>query len=59
VINSAQGVFIEVEGPPDELSGFARRLRTEKPARAIIQSCETSQLEALGYEKIRDPREHQ
>jgi len=35
VINSGQGVFIEVEGPPDELSEFARRLRTEKPARAI------------------------
>ena len=29
VINSAQGVFIEVEGPPDELSEFARRLRAD------------------------------
>ena len=52
VINSAQGVFIEVEGPPDGLSNFARRVRTEKPARAMIQSCETSQLEALGYKKF-------
>ena len=52
VINSAQGVFVEVEGLPNELSHFARRLRTEKPARAIVQSCEASQLEALGYDQF-------
>ncbi len=52
VINSAQGVFIEVEGPPNELSEFARRLRPEKPARAIIQSCESSHLDPLGYEEF-------
>ncbi len=50
VINSAQGVFIEVEGAQKSLSDFARRLRADKPARAIIQSCESSQLDALGYE---------
>ena len=49
VSNSAQGVFLEVEGSPNELAEFARRLKTEKPARAIIQSCEISQLDALGY----------
>ncbi len=52
VINSAQGVFIEVEGLPNELADFAQRLRSEKPARAIIQSCESSQLAARGYEKF-------
>jgi hydrogenase maturation protein HypF len=50
VINSSQGVFIEVEGAPDELSDFSRRLRNDKPPRAIIQSCETSQLGARGYQ---------
>ena len=49
VLNSAQGVFIEVEGAPEPLSDFARRVPAEKPARAIIQSCETSHLEAIGY----------
>ncbi|HSU85526.1 MAG TPA: carbamoyltransferase HypF [Chthoniobacterales bacterium] len=52
VLNSAQGVFIEVEGPPEKLAGFAQRLRSEKPARAIIQSCESAHLDALGYEKF-------
>jgi hydrogenase maturation protein HypF len=52
VINSAQGVFIEVEGAPETLSDFARRLREEKPARAIIQSCGSSQLDAVGYTRF-------
>ncbi len=49
VVNSAQGVFIEIEGAPESLSDFARRLKSEKPARAIIQSCESSHLDAVGY----------
>jgi hydrogenase maturation protein HypF len=52
VINSAQGVFIEVEGSPNELANFAQRLCSEQPARAIIQSCESSQLDSRGYEKF-------
>lgn len=50
VVNSAQGVFVEVEGLPNELSEFVRRLRTQKPARAIVQSCESSYLDALGFD---------
>jgi hydrogenase maturation protein HypF len=50
VLNSAEGVFLEVEGKPEILAEFARRLRAEQPARALIQSCESSQLDALGYE---------
>jgi hydrogenase maturation protein HypF len=49
VSNTAQGVFIEVEGPRAELHGFLLRLEKEKPARAIIQSLEFSFLEACGY----------
>ncbi len=52
VINSAQGVFLEVEGTPDALTNFARRLKSEKPARAIIQSSETSRLDAVGYDRF-------
>ncbi len=52
VINSAQGVFIEIEGAPDVLAAFAQRLRAEKPVRAIIQSCESSELDALGYDRF-------
>ena len=50
VINSSQGVFIEVEGPLDLLEAFLTRLEKEKPALAIIQSLESSFLDAAGYQ---------
>jgi len=31
VVNSAQGVFVEIEGASDRVSSFKRRLKTEKP----------------------------
>jgi hydrogenase maturation protein HypF len=48
VSNSSQGVFAELEGPRTALEAFSSRLRTEKPARAIIQSLESSFLDAIG-----------
>ena len=58
--NSAQGVFIEIEGASDCVSSFTRRLKIEKPARAIIQSCEWSHLDPLGYKEfeIRESTDH-
>lgn len=50
VLNSAQGVFIEVEGPPPALHQFLERLGKEKPPCAVVQSMETSFLDAVGYE---------
>jgi hydrogenase maturation protein HypF len=50
VLNSSQGVFLEVEGPGAELRQFLLRLETEKPPRAIIQSLESSFLDAVGHE---------
>ena len=49
VLNCAQGVFIEVEGERSLLSKFLRRIEDEKPARAVIQSLESSFLDAIGY----------
>jgi acylphosphatase len=48
VLNSSQGVFIEVEGPPHLLQTFLVRLEKEKPPLAIVQSLECSFLEAVG-----------
>jgi hydrogenase maturation protein HypF len=48
VSNTAQGVFIEVEGPRPQLDQFLLRLEREKPKRAIIQSLEFSFLEPTG-----------
>lgn len=48
VLNSSQGVFIEVEGERGTLRQFLIRLKKEKPPRAIIQSLESSFLDATG-----------
>ena len=49
VNNSAQGVFIEAEGPPASLEQFLSRVETEKPPRSFIQSLETTWLDPAGY----------
>jgi hydrogenase maturation protein HypF len=49
VNNSAQGVFIEVEGSRARLEAFLLRLEAEKPPRSSIQSLETSWLDPVGY----------
>jgi len=50
VINSAQGVFIEVEGDEAALRNFLKRLESEKPAVSFIQSLESSFLDPVGFE---------
>lgn len=50
VNNSAQGVVIELEGPPSLLVRFLLRLETEKPPRSFIQSLESSWLDPVGYD---------
>lgn len=49
VNNSAQGVFIEVEGTPEQLETFLLRLEGEKPAISFIQSLQSSWLEPVGF----------
>ena len=49
VLNSPQGVFLEVEGPRAELERFLLRLEAEKPPRSFIQSLEASWLDAVGH----------
>ncbi|HWH69663.1 MAG TPA: carbamoyltransferase HypF, partial [Candidatus Sulfotelmatobacter sp.] len=49
VNNSAQGVFLEVEGQPAALENFLLRLEAEKPPRSFVQSLEASWLDSVGY----------
>ena len=49
VSNSAEGVFLEVEGDSASLETFILRLRDEKPPRAFIQSLESSILDPVGH----------
>ena len=52
ISNSAQGVFIEVEGTKEVLDRFLLRLQKEIPPRAFIQSLEFSFLDPVGFEKF-------
>jgi hydrogenase maturation protein HypF len=52
VLNSAQGVFIEVEGERARLDQFLLRLQAERPARAVIQSLEPAFLDPVGYDRF-------
>ncbi|MHB9133710.1 MAG: carbamoyltransferase HypF [Armatimonadota bacterium] len=49
VINNAQGVFIEVEGPHPSLASFLLRIEREKPPRSFIQSLESSFLDRVSF----------
>jgi hydrogenase maturation protein HypF len=49
VLNSSQGVFIEVEGERPVLETFLLHLEWEKPPQAIVQSLEFSFLDPVGY----------
>lgn len=52
VNNSAQGVFIEVEGNRQQLETFLLRLQRERPPRSFIQSLESSFLDPVGYQNF-------
>jgi len=49
VSNSAQGVYIEVEGEQESLTNFLLRLERERPPRSAIFSLESSVLPAAGF----------
>jgi hydrogenase maturation protein HypF len=48
VVNSAQGVIIEVEGKRPSLEQFLERLHLECPPHSVLQSVESTWLEAVG-----------
>lgn len=52
ILNSSQGVFLEVEGEGEILRQFVTRLEKQRPSRAVIQSFETSWLDAVGYTRF-------
>ena len=49
VLNSTQGVVIEVEGESERIEGFLGQLQAEPPPRAVIEKVETSLLPPVGY----------
>lgn len=53
VQNSAQGVFIEVEGPREALLDFLLAIDAEKPSLSSIQSLEYSFLDPLHYDDFK------
>src|SRR5512139_2227970 len=49
VLNSPQGVFVEVEGERPQLESFLFRLQEEKPSPSFIQSLEFSLLDPVHF----------
>jgi len=49
VLNSSEGVHIEVEGSPDKLEQFLSLLHKEKPPRAEIKGIKVEELPYIGY----------
>ncbi|MCJ7811089.1 MAG: Sua5/YciO/YrdC/YwlC family protein, partial [Dehalococcoidia bacterium] len=49
VLNSTQGVVIEVEGPRQRIDGFIAALRVDPPPQAVIERVETNLLPPVGY----------
>ena len=49
VVNSPQGVFLDVEGDHERLNDFILRFQRETPPRSFIQSLESSLLDPVGY----------
>jgi hydrogenase maturation protein HypF len=52
VMNSAAGVFLEVEAAESALPEFLRRLEAEKPAISFIQSLEATYLDPAGFKSF-------
>lgn len=52
ISNSAEGVFVELEGSRGEVERFILRIESEKPPRSFIQSLETSWLDPAGYRRF-------
>jgi hydrogenase maturation protein HypF len=52
VANSAQGVFIEIEGTRASLHSFLFRVEREKPPQAKIQSLEITFLDGAGFDRF-------
>ena len=52
VRNDTRGVFIEVEGHRADLENFLRRVRAEKPPRAVVQSLTESWIPPSGGGKF-------
>ena len=49
VLNSAQGLFVEVEGTPNGVDSFCRLLQLEAPPRAQVQGLQIEELPPAGY----------
>jgi hydrogenase maturation protein HypF len=52
VKNSPEGVLIEVEGPPDQLDQFLKKIVTEKPGGCLIQELTSESRPPVHYKRF-------
>ena len=50
VLNTGDGVEIEIEGPRDRLDAFVNRLKSDAPPLALIRSIALDRLPLIGYD---------
>jgi hydrogenase maturation protein HypF len=53
VLNSGNGVIIEVEGKPEDCIRFVEKLRVEKPPRAVVKTFSCTRITPRGYREFR------
>ena len=53
VLNDAEGVLLQVEGPAERLDEFARRLRSEAPRLAVVRQVEARRIPGGGEREFR------
>ncbi len=52
VLNSSQGVFIEIEGLPDKLDEFVDRIIKSPPPLSLIREYSVEEIDAAGYQEF-------
>jgi hydrogenase maturation protein HypF len=52
VLNSSEGLVVEVDGAPEDLERFLERLEAEKPAAALVLAREVSFLAPAGFTRF-------
>ncbi len=52
VRNSAQGAFIEIEGPESQVENFVHLIRTDAPAHCVITQCLISDIPSIGFQQF-------
>ena len=52
VRNTAQGVYMEIEGPENDVAGFVHQIRTEPPVNCVMTECIQMEMVNKGFDQF-------